>query len=180
MAIIRILTQITGQNTFAQSSDSIQVGGIGVGVAPGGAGLIKMALATPGALGELGRDANGNLLIYDGAAVQTVSSSGTHKALRDLIHLAFHGPMDGFPSGAHRTITGQPFPTLMEWWFDNTMTQRYLDLTITRNAQKNPTSEVWRIYAADGTTVLATVTDTITYTGGFETSRTRSVTLWAF
>jgi hypothetical protein len=40
----------------------------------------------------------------------------------------------------------------------------------------NPTTIQWKMYATDGTTVLATVTDTVTYSGVFETGRTRSIT----
>jgi hypothetical protein len=40
-----------------------------------------------------------------------------------------------------------------------------------------PTTEEWKMYDTDGSTVLATVTDTISYSGPFETSRTRAIVL---
>jgi hypothetical protein len=41
----------------------------------------------------------------------------------------------------------------------------------------NITQEQWKVYDVDGSTVLATVTDSISYSGVFETSRTRTITV---
>ena len=48
-----------------------------------------------------------------------------------------------------------------------------LDITYTGIT---PTTEVWKMYDTDGTTVLVTLTDAITYSGVFEATRTRT---WA-
>ena len=37
------------------------------------------------------------------------------------------------------------------------------------------TQEQWKVYDTDGSTVLATITDAISYSGLFETSRTRTI-----
>jgi len=98
-----------------------------------------------------------------------------HDAFRSLIHFIDNGPANGFASGAFRKTTGGVFPTLVTWFEDNTETQKIVELTITRNANRTPATEMWRMYDTDGTTVLCTVTDTIAYSGVTETSRTRTI-----
>jgi hypothetical protein len=100
-------------------------------------------------------------------------SEAQHKTLLQLIHFIDGGPAEGFTTGATRTTTGTTFPSQILW--------RRADAT--KLVEKNltytgafPTTIEWKIYAADGTTVLATVTDTITYSGAFETGRTRAIT----
>ena len=101
-------------------------------------------------------------------------SAAQHKALRDLIHFIDDGPADGFPSGAVRDTTySGAFPAVVDWWEDATKTQRIVDLTITYTGAF-PTTEQWRMYDTDGVTVLVTLTDAITYSGAFETTRTRT------
>lgn len=104
-----------------------------------------------------------------------VSESG-HKALRDLIHFINDGPADGFTSGAHKEVLGSPFVSSVTWYTSVAKTQKIVDVTYTRNSRKQATSSVWRMYDTDGSTILVTLTDTITYSNGFETSRTRT---WA-
>lgn len=103
-------------------------------------------------------------------------TEAAHKELRDLIHFLDNGPGDGWASGAYlETLpSGSPFPTSETWWTSAAKTKRIVDLTINRNANKTPASEVWRLYASDGATVLRTLTDTISYSGLFETSRVRT------
>lgn len=103
-------------------------------------------------------------------------TEGQHKALRDLIHFLDDGPGDGFASGAYKETlpSADPFPTSEIWWTSAAKTHKILELTITRNANKTPATEVWRMYDSDGSTVLITLTDTIVYSGIFETTRTRT------
>ena len=68
-----------------------------------------------------------------------------------------------------------PFPTSYIWWESASKAQKIVELTLTRNANQTPATEEWKMYDTDGTTVLATVTDTIAYSGIFETSRTRAI-----
>lgn len=112
------------------------------------------------------------------SAIPDGISEAAHKELRDLIHFLDNGPGDGFASGAYlETLpAGSPFPTSETWWTSAAMAKRIVDLTINRNANKTPSSEVWRLYASDGVTIVRTLTDTISYSGVFETARVRT---WA-
>jgi hypothetical protein len=105
-------------------------------------------------------------------------SSDDHKAVRQLIHFIEEGPAEGFASGAYKEVlpSGDPFPTSVIWWESNAKTEKIVEKTITRNSAKMPTQIQWKVYALNGTTVLATVTDTITYVSNiFESTRTRTI-----
>jgi hypothetical protein len=103
----------------------------------------------------------------------------SHDALRKLIHLAdgVGGPFEGFASGAYRVIlpAADPFPTTITWWESVAMLKRICDKVITYNPNKTPATIQYRAYDTDGVTVLVTVTDTMTYTAVFETSRVRTI-----
>lgn len=106
-------------------------------------------------------------------------SEAQHRALRQLIHFIDDGPAEGFASGAYKETlpTASPFPTSIIWWESSSKLKKIVEKTITRvgvgASTVAPTPIIWKIYDTDGTTVLATITDSITYTGVFETSRTR-------
>jgi len=131
---------------------------------------------------------NSELMLWDSSAgTQSLSdllatgsgiSEATHKALRDLIHFIDGGPADGFVSGAFKETlpAGDPFHTSEIWWESASKVEKIVELIVTRNANQTPATEVWQMYATDGTTVLVTVTDTMAYSGVFETTRTRT---WA-
>lgn len=114
-----------------------------------------------------------------GVVVSLISGSGLtaeqHKILRQLIHFIDEGPAEGFASGAYKEVTGTVFPTA-EIWYDSAGVgkKKIVEKLITWTGV-NPTTVVWKIYDA-AETLLATVTDTITYSGIFETSRTRAIT----
>lgn len=125
---------------------------------------------------------NDDLVAYlDGQVKSLTSSSGLsdaqHKALRQLIHFIDDGPADGFPSGSYREVlpSGDPFPTSITWWESSSKLKKIVDLSVTRTGVL-PTTEVWQVYDTDGSTVLATVSDSISYSGVFETDRTRTIT----
>lgn len=102
----------------------------------------------------------------------------THRTLRQLIHLADGGgPFEGFSSGAFcETLpAASPFPTTITWWTSAAMTAKIVDETISYNPNRTVSSVQWRAYSVDGLSILATVTDTITYSGVFEVSRTRAI-----
>ena len=109
-----------------------------------------------------------------------IVSPTEHAALRQLIHLAdgVGGPMEAWASGAYRQIlpAADPFPTSIIWWTDATLTKKIVSKLVTFDGQKRVTALQWASYAADGTTVIATVTDSITYSSVFEVNRTRTVT----
>lgn len=107
-------------------------------------------------------------------------TSTQHKMLRQLVHLAdgVGGPMEGFASGAYRETlpVGNPFPTSIVWWESSAKIKKLVEKTLTRNDNQDPTIIAWKVYDTDGITILATMTDTITYSGPFETTRTRVLT----
>lgn len=99
-----------------------------------------------------------------------------HKILRQLIHFIDNGPAEGFTSGAYRETTGTVFPTQILWWESSSKLKKIVEKNITWTGA-NPTTIEWKIYDTDGSTVLATVSDAISYSGVFETSRTRTITV---
>lgn len=117
--------------------------------------------------------------VQDAIKEIALSSTGitepVHKTLRHLIHFIIEGPGDGFPSGSYRETlpAGNPFPTSTTWWESSAKTKKIFERTLILNNQKNPTTIIHQMYDTDGVSVLATATDTITYSGIFEVSRTR-------
>jgi len=104
-------------------------------------------------------------------------SANTHKSLRQLIHFIDNGPADGFASGAYREIlpVEDPFPTSVIWWESAAKTEKIVEKTYTYNDNKTVSQVQWKMYDTDGSTVLTTVTDSITYSGIFEVNRTRNI-----
>ena len=103
-------------------------------------------------------------------------SKGSHDALRSLIHFINEGPAEGFASGAYKETlpSADPFPTSIIWWESAAKTEKIVEKTITYTAVF-PTTIEWKMYDTDGSTVLVTVTDSISYSGPFETTRTRTI-----
>jgi len=103
-------------------------------------------------------------------------TASEHKILRQLIHFIEDGPAEGFVSGAYKETlpSGDPFPTSEIWWESSLKLKKIVELTTTWSGV-TITQEVWEVYNTDGITVLATVTDVISYSGIFETSRTRTI-----
>lgn len=97
-----------------------------------------------------------------------------HKTLRQLIHFIGDGPAEGFVSGAYRETTGVLKPTSVVWYTDSGKTAKIVERLLTWTGN-NLTVDKWKIYDTDGSTVLWTVTDTISYAGVTETSRTRAI-----
>ena len=117
------------------------------------------------------RDAIG---VFDPRTGGSGISEAAHKTLRQLIHFIDNGPAEGFASGAYREVTGTVFPSAVIWYDDNTKAKKIVEKNITYTGSF-PTTIEWKVYDADGSTVLATVTDVITLSGPFETSRTRTI-----
>lgn len=119
------------------------------------------------------KDATG---VFDARSGTGLSEAG-HRILRQLIHFIDDGPAEGFASGAYKETlpAGAVFPTSEIWWESSSKLKKIVELTTTWTAVL-PTTEQWKIYDTDGATVLWTITDTISYSGVFETSRTRVIT----
>lgn len=131
------------------------------------------------------RDASGNMVFEDpivGAPYTLANllagagglTENAHKVLRQLIHFIDDGPAEGFTTGAFRETSGGIFPTAIIWYEDATKAKKIVERSLTWTGILVTTDE-WKVYDTDGSTVLATVTDTISYTGIFETSRTRAI-----
>lgn len=101
----------------------------------------------------------------------------THETLLQLIHfIDTPGPTHGFPTPALRVITGTPFPSSIVWFYDLTATKKLVEKLIIYNSSNIPTITTWNMYAADGSTIIHTITDAITYTNDvFEQSRVRTI-----
>lgn len=111
-----------------------------------------------------------------GSATITIEQ---HKTLRQLIHLAEEGgPFEGFSSGAYQETlpSASPFPTSVIWWTSAAKVSKIVEETVTYNPNKTVNTDQWKVYATDGVTVLATVTDTVVYSGVFELNRVRAIT----
>jgi len=101
-----------------------------------------------------------------------------HKVLRQLIHFIDDGPAEGFLSGAYKeTLPIGPFPTSEIWYVDNSKTQKIVELLTTWSGALI-IQEQWKIYSIDGLTIKAIITDTISHSGIFETSRTRIIVVY--
>jgi hypothetical protein len=125
------------------------------------------------------RDAAGKLAFKDtahptGIKLEDVGETANHPILRQLIHFIGEGPAEGFATGAYREVTGTAFPTAIVWWESASKLKKIVEQTISWTGV-NPTTVVWKIYDTDGVSVLATVTDSVSYTGPFETARTRAI-----
>lgn len=109
------------------------------------------------------------------------SGGGAHRTLRHLIHFISEGPAEGFASGAYKEKlpSGSVFPTSVIWWESSSKLKKIVEKTITRSGggatKVFPTPVVWKIYDTDGSTVLATITDDITYSGVLDSTVTRTV-----
>jgi len=99
-----------------------------------------------------------------------------HQVLRQLIHFIDEGPAEGFATGAYKEVAGGIFPTEIVWWESSSKLKKIVSQSLTW-AGIVPSVILWKIYDTDGSTVLAEVQDTISYSGIFETSRARSITV---
>ena len=102
------------------------------------------------------------------------TDSVTAIATRRLIEF-IGAPAEGWPTGMVRVISGGVFPTALTWWLDNTLATKVVEALYTRDGLKRATPLQSKLYDTAGTTVLTTVTDTVTYTGAVETSRSRAI-----
>lgn len=123
----------------------------------------------------LGSDSNA-AYVLTGSATSSLPNGQPHETLRQLVHLA----NDDGPRGSQwannlvQDSDSSPFPTGSIWYIDSSRTQKVVQKIITRNASQLPVTIQWKAYAPDGVTVVESYTDTISYVGIFETSRTRS------
>jgi hypothetical protein len=118
----------------------------------------------------ISRDASNNMTFADSVnGTKNLFQLSSH---RTLIHFIDEGPGEEYVTGATKTITGTVFPTEILW--KRADATNLVKQTITWTGPR-PTVVEWKLYDTNGTTVLATVTDTVSYTGPFESSRSRSI-----
>lgn len=105
-------------------------------------------------------------------------TESAHRTLRQLIHFIDDGPAEGFPSGAYKETlpSASIFPTSVIWWESSSKLKKIVEKTITWTGV-NASPIVWKMYDTDGSTVLATITDAISFSGVFETTRTRTIVI---
>lgn len=134
-----------------------------------------------GDVGKVARQDDNNtfwILINNSPATWSEIGEGItaaeHETLRHLIHFIDDGPAHGFASGAYRETTGTVFPTAIIWYDKaGTGRKKIVSKEIVWSGPF-PTTITWKMYDASET-LLATVTDSISYTTPFETSRTRTI-----
>jgi hypothetical protein len=101
------------------------------------------------------------------------------RLLDDILILPWPGSLSDGPlvNGAVRDILPPAalYPDQIIWYLNAARLIKLLELTFTRNVSNLITQAEWKIYNTNGVLVL-TVTDVITYSGLYETTRTRTVT----
>ena len=128
-------------------------------------------------------------LRYNGTSFQLLDGVGQydprtvwiapHELLNDLVHMMHNaGPV---LNNAYKLTTyaaGTPFVLSEVWYTSSNQTYPIVSHTFTypSGSYLNPITEAWSIYLAGTSTIAHTVTDTISYAGILETSRTRSYT----
>ena len=105
----------------------------------------------------------------------TSFSEAQHAALRQLIHFIDQGPAEEFTSGAYKEVTGGAFPTSIIWYDSNGVGKKKIVEKLITWVGTIASTIVWKVYDPSET-LLATVTDTITYSGPFESNRLRAIT----
>lgn len=122
-------------------------------------------------------DENTQSLILSGGGGSGITAD-EHETLRQLIHFIDEGPGHGFGDTTFKVVlpTGDPFPTSITWYLDQANTVKLVEQLITYNNNNFPSIIEWNMYASDGSTIIHTITDTITYSSAFESTRTRTVT----
>jgi hypothetical protein len=108
----------------------------------------------------------------------TLLTKTEHTVLRQLTHLAdgVGGPFENFISGAYREFNGSFLAPSSISWYTNSLKQfKILEKTILYTTFLSPNVITWTVFDIDGITALSSVTDTIYYSGVFETHRVRTV-----
>lgn len=115
-------------------------------------------------------------------ALEQLSVILDHNTLRQLIHFVeTNSPGSGFGAGPYVSEvlpSADPFPTSETWYTDGTKTSKICRWEATYNANKTFATEKWIVYKSDGTNPAADATDTISYSGVFETGRSRAITVY--
>jgi len=98
----------------------------------------------------------------------------SHDVLRSLIHFIDDGPASGFATGAYKVTTYSGIFPIDEVWYTSSAQLLKIVKKTTTWTGILPTTIVWRMYNESGV-ILATVTDTVSYSGLFEANRSRTI-----
>ena len=119
---------------------------------------------------------------YDPRAGGGGLSETQHKTVRQLIHFVeTNSPGGGFGAGPYISEVlpvGNPFPTSETWYTDSGKTLKICCWEATYNVNKTFATEKWAVYKSDGTNLAADATDTVSYSGIFETGRSRAIVVY--
>jgi hypothetical protein len=130
---------------------------------------------------------NTQIINMSGSIVSASVSAGTNVTYafdalqedsRALILLAeCGGPYEKYLSGSFKETlyVDKVFVSSSTWYVDSGKTEKIYERIITYNLNKTPNTVIRRVYNTDGTTVRATATDVITYSGVVESNRTRTI-----
>lgn len=127
-----------------------------------------------------GGPAAASQLVYSAGNFLAQDASETYNLRRPWMNI-FEGPAYDVPGKtiycATTYVPGMPIPSTVSYYSDSAMTKLMATQTYTYSATVKvlPVTVIYRRYAADGVTVTAAATDTITYTNGvFESGRIRA------
>ena len=124
-------------------------------------------------------DSEGFSVFTESGATKTSASAGAltpadHESVRHLIHFIEHGPAQGFASGAYRETTGTVFSSAIIWYDSSGIGKKKIVEKLITWSGPFPTTIAWKLYDASEV-LLASVSDAISYSGPFETGRTRTI-----
>lgn len=124
------------------------------------------------------RDSYGAFNLRTGAGM----SESEHEILRQLIHFVeTNSPGYGFGAGPYyceTNYTTSVFPTNETWYETSAKIKKICRWEGTYNANKTFATEKWIVYKSDGVNPAADATDTISYTGVREDSRSRTIVVY--
>jgi hypothetical protein len=137
-------------------------------------GALKVGFDPTGLVNITATDLQGVVQELDAAIPSGTLTEEQHKALRQLIHFIDNGPAESFASGAYREVTGTAFPTAVIWYDKAGAGKKKIVEKLISYTGSFPTTIVWKVYNVSEV-LLATISDAISYSGAFETSRTRTI-----
>lgn len=140
-------------------------------------GAVRVGFDPAGATQTTATNVQQAIKDIDAAVASGGITEAQHRVLRHLIHYMEEGP----EASSFKETIGGLFPTEVTWYEDATKAKAIVKKVITRTGtgtNVKPTPIKWKIYdATDGTTVLFTIIDAITYSGIAEATRTRTLTV---
>lgn len=118
---------------------------------------------------------------FVGSLVSASDDGGVAKVeltLRKALFYIDNGPVEDYTSSYSEILpAGDPFPTSSIWYEDSSKAKKIWEETISYvSGVVKPTPITYKLYDEDGSTVLVTIQDSITYSGIFEINRTRTIT----